>query len=184
MQDVLLAPLFWGADTCLKDTCATVVAVFIEHDLPASLNLHVAVLPLLSCLPRLQDVVLALLFSGANTSLKDARGFDVMIEAARGSRDDIIEVLRRSGARTGISIMLQVCVEGGRGVAYGVVAGWHMGWLTFVHCHSLGCERHLSVRLWRTMIEVGRGSRGDIIEVLRRSGARTGISIMLQVRVV
>jgi hypothetical protein len=58
----------------------------------------------------MQDVVLALLFSGANTSLKDARGFDVMIEAARGSRDDIIEVLRRSGARTGISIMLQVWV--------------------------------------------------------------------------
>jgi len=52
--------------------------------------------------------VLALLFSGADTSLKDARGFDVMIEAARGNRDDIIQVLRRSGARTGISIMLQV----------------------------------------------------------------------------
>lgn len=27
-----------------------------------------------------QDVVLALLFAGADTSLKDARGFDVMIE--------------------------------------------------------------------------------------------------------
>lgn len=27
---------------------------------------------------------------------------------ARGSREDIIDVLRRSGARTGISIMLQV----------------------------------------------------------------------------
>ena len=33
------------------------------------------------------------------------------------------------------------------------------------------------------MIEGGRASRDDIIEVLRRSGARTGISIMLQVRV-
>lgn len=28
----------------------------------------------------MQDVVLALLFAGADTSLKDARGFDVMIE--------------------------------------------------------------------------------------------------------
>jgi hypothetical protein len=60
-----------------------------------------------------QDVVLALLFAGADTSLKDARGFDVMIEGARGSREDIIDVLRRSGARTGISIMLQVCFESG-----------------------------------------------------------------------
>jgi hypothetical protein len=59
-----------------------------------------------------QDVVLALLFAGADTSLKDARGFDVMIEGARGSREDIIDVLRRSGARTGISIMLQVCALG------------------------------------------------------------------------
>jgi hypothetical protein len=60
------------------------------------------------CAP--QDVVLALLFAGADTSPKDARGFDVMIEGARGNREDIIDVLKRSGARTGISIMLQVCV--------------------------------------------------------------------------
>lgn len=58
----------------------------------------------------MQDVVLALLFAGADTSPKDARGFDVMIEGARGNREDIIDVLKRSGARTGISIMLQVRV--------------------------------------------------------------------------
>lgn len=60
------------------------------------------------CAP--QDVVLALLFAGADTAPKDARGFDVMIEGARGNREDIIDVLKRSGARTGISIMLQVRV--------------------------------------------------------------------------
>lgn len=48
------------------------------------------------------------MFAAADTTLKDARGFDVMIEAARGNREDIIDVLRRSGAKTGISIMLQV----------------------------------------------------------------------------
>lgn len=52
--------------------------------------------------------MLALLFVGADMSLKDARGFDVMIEAARGGRPDIIEVLKRSGARVGVSLMLQV----------------------------------------------------------------------------
>lgn len=65
----------------------------------------------LCCLPfgaLLQEVVLALLFAGADTKPKDARGFDVMIEAARGNREDVIDVLKRSGARTGISVVLQV----------------------------------------------------------------------------
>lgn len=45
---------------------------------------------------------------GADTSLKDAQGFDVMIEAARGGGREVIEVLTRSGAKTGISRVLQV----------------------------------------------------------------------------
>jgi hypothetical protein len=45
---------------------------------------------------------------GADTSLKDAQGFDVMIEAARGGHREVIEVLTRSGAKTGISRVLQV----------------------------------------------------------------------------
>lgn len=54
-----------------------------------------------------QDVVLNLLFVGADTTLKDARGFDVMIEAARGGRTEVLDVLTRSGAKTGISAVLQ-----------------------------------------------------------------------------
>ncbi len=54
-------------------------------------------------------MVLALLFAGADAKLKDARGFDAVIEAARGGHSEVIGVLARSGARTGISNVLQVC---------------------------------------------------------------------------
>jgi hypothetical protein len=56
----------------------------------------------------LQDIVLNLLFVGADTRLKDARGFDVMVEAARGGHSDVIDVLTRGGAKAGISGVLQV----------------------------------------------------------------------------
>jgi hypothetical protein len=52
--------------------------------------------------------VLNLLFVGADTRLKDARGFDVMVEAARGGHGDVIDVLTRGGAKAGISGVLQV----------------------------------------------------------------------------
>jgi hypothetical protein len=56
----------------------------------------------------LQDIVLNLLFVGADTRLKDARGFDVMVEAARGGHGDVIDMLTRGGAKAGISGVLQV----------------------------------------------------------------------------
>jgi hypothetical protein len=56
----------------------------------------------------LQDIVLNLLFVAADTRLKDARGFDVMVEAARGGHADVIDVLTRGGAKAGISSVLQV----------------------------------------------------------------------------
>jgi hypothetical protein len=91
----------------------------------------------------LQDIVLNLLFVGADTRLKDARGFDVMVEAARGGHGDVIDVLTRSGAKAGISGVLQVrlmCVFasscGGLVESRGVLLSWSQsrGYATWLMC--------------------------------------------------
>lgn len=54
--------------------------------------------------------MLALLFVGADLTLRDAAGVDALVEAARGGHGDVLGLLTRSGARTGVSEELQVCV--------------------------------------------------------------------------
>jgi hypothetical protein len=100
--------------------CAAVAAAWAAHALVLAAGARVACTtrpanpthpyPVHTTRARAQDVVLALLFVGAAMGLKDARGFDVMIEAARGGHPDIINLLKRSGGRVGVSPMLQVCL--------------------------------------------------------------------------
>lgn len=56
----------------------------------------------------LQEAVISLLLAGAHPALTDIRGYDVMIDAAQGGHQEILNVLRLAGARTNTSKATQV----------------------------------------------------------------------------
>lgn len=58
--------------------------------------------------PCMQDIILSLLFNGADPSLKDNQGGTALLAACQAGHVEVIDILKRHGAKLGMESMTEV----------------------------------------------------------------------------